>query len=576
MTRVEPPRGRALRPGQTEALHRWEAALRDGLRSELVVVPVGYGKTVIGAGSFVAARDHAAADTVLYLTPTDVLRRQVYKGFENAVWLAGGDFPVRKILADNASAGRISATNANIVIASYQQVAASPAPYQRLCERRRVHLVCDEAHHLGERGRWADALNKLSPASRLLLSATPVRLDRDAIAGARYVKDDQGYWLVEPLLEVSMRQAWKEKGILKHLNLQMKDYSVELVDGDGGVVTFTASEMAELPDFDQRCVRQQLRWNEDYVAPLVREFAQALTAKQRMAPGEHQGLVFAATTEHANHLYRAFGKHHPSLRCVVVHSGDIADGENTQRMADFHEQRYDVLIQVKKASEGFDAPTVSVILKLDAVHSREPVIQQLGRGLRYNHNLPEQQNILNVFVGRDPRMRAIVDFLERELPRAGAVRSEGTAPEPETMLVMDEPVLDDDDDDEGDIEAREIRDVSEVGDAYVDHEGRFVAGQQLTMFGVEPPPVTPPASKEQEHEVVDIDAELREAIRFCTDWTNRAARERARHMGNTTNHYQYLNAQYGKATGKRGALSTPEEYRAKGEWMKARYLELLG
>ena len=70
----------------------------------------------------------------------------------------------------------------------------------------------------------------------MLLSATPVRLDRDAIAGARYAENDEGELVVEPLLEVSMRQAWKERRILKHLNLQMKDYEVHLRDAQGNEV----------------------------------------------------------------------------------------------------------------------------------------------------------------------------------------------------------------------------------------------------------------------------------------------------------------------------------------------------
>ena len=86
----------------------------------------------------------------------------------------------------------------------------------------------------------------------------------------------------------------------------MKDYAVQLRDTAGELFEFTASEMAELPDFDQRCVRDQLRWNDDYVAPLVREFATTLLTKMQREPGQHQGLVFAATTEHANHLERVF------------------------------------------------------------------------------------------------------------------------------------------------------------------------------------------------------------------------------------------------------------------------------
>jgi hypothetical protein len=567
-------RGR-LRPGQALALQRWAQALRNGSSSELVVVPVGYGKTVIGVGSFDVAAGVASADTCLYLTPTDVLRSQVYAGIERALAVLGSTRSIGKILAENASPARMRDARVNFIVASYQQVAAAPGIYQRLCKERRVHLVCDEAHHLGERGQWSTALALLPVRSALLLSATPVRLDRDAIANARYVEGEDGGLLIDPMVNVSMRQAWKERRILKHLNMQMKAYAVQLRSSEGNVYDFTASEMAELPDFDQRCVRQQLRWNEDYVQPLVREFALTLQTKLQAAPGQHQGLVFAATTEHANHLHRVFGQWHPSLRCTVVHSGDIADAENQRRLRDFHARKYDVLIQVRKASEGFDAPAVSVLLKLDAVFSREPVIQQLGRGLRYNHDLPESQNLLNVFIGRDPRLGSIIEHLERELPPATIQRIAEGATEyevPEQEL-QDEDFEEVDEDDSG---MPEILDVTEAGDAYLDHTGRFVEGQQLTMFGVAAPAPKSDAPERAKAEVIDIAGELQEAVEYATLWTNRAAKERARKLGHRDNHHAALNLAYGRATGRRGALSTPAEYRARGDWMKRRYMEFLG
>lgn len=556
-----------LRPGQHEALQRFAQALRGGSRSELVVVPVGYGKTVIGVGSFEVACAAAQADTCLYLTPTDVLRSQVYAGVERAVSVIGSQRPIRKILADNAAPERIRSTAANFVVATYQQVAASPAQYARLCRERRVHIVCDEAHHLGERGRWAAAVPFGAAASSLLLSATPVRLDREPLAGARYAEDDEGQLVIAPLVEVSMRQAWRERRILKYLNVQMKDYAVQLRDEAGGIYEFTASEMAELPDFDRRCVREQLRWNDDYVAPLVREFATTLLTKMQRGTARHQGLVFAATTEHANHLERVFARLHPSLRCAVVHSGDIADAENTRRLTGYHAGAYDVLIQVKKASEGFDAPSVSVLLKLDAVHSREPVVQQLGRGLRYNQQLPEAENVLNVFIGRDPRLLGLIEHLEREAAPPPAQRGNDPLDEPEPDDELQRRA-------NSEREGPEIVDVMEAGDAYLDHTGRFVEGQQLTMFGVPAPPVVelPPAPVQ----VADIAGELQDAISYCTTWTNRAARERARRYGPGENHHASLNLAYARETGRRGTLATPAEYRHKGDWMKRRYMELLG
>jgi superfamily II DNA or RNA helicase len=538
-----------------------------------VVVPVGYGKTVIGVGSFDVAAGVGGADTCLYLTPTDVLRSQVYAGIERALAVLGSARAIGKIMAENAAPQRMRAARVNFIVASYQQVVAAPGLYQKLCRERRVHLVCDEAHHLGERGQWAAALAMLPVRSALLLSATPVRLDKDALSQARYIDGEDGGLVIDPLLQVSMRDAWKERRILKHLNMQMKDYAVQLRGSDGEVYDFTASEMAELPDFDQRCVRQQLRWNEDYVQPLVREFAQTLQAKLGTAPGQHQGLVFAATTEHANHLQRVFGRWHSSLRCAVVHSADIADAENERRMRAFHDRKYDVLIQVRKASEGFDAPAVSVLLKLDAVFSREPVIQQLGRGLRYNHAISESQNMLNVFIGRDPRLGSIIEHLERELPPASIQRLAEGATE---YVVEDEEQDKEDVLDDEEVARAEILDVAEAGDAYLDHTGRVVEGQQLTMFGVAAPlpksdiPAAPLA------QVIDIAGEMQEALEYCKTWTNRAAKERARKFGSAGNHHAALNLTYARQSGRKGSLSTPAEYRAKGDWMKRRYTEFMG
>jgi len=561
-----------MRPGQAEALKRWAQALRAGSTSELVVVPVGYGKTVIGVGSFDVAAGIGGADTCLYLTPTDVLRSQVYSGIERALSVLGSARAIGKIMAENAAPQRMRDARVNFVVASYQQVVAAPGIYQKLCRERRVHLVCDEAHHLGERGQWAAALAMLPVRSAMLLSATPVRLDKDALSQARYIDGEDGGLVIDPLLQVSMRDAWKERRILKHLNMQMKDYAVQLRGSDGEVYDFTASEMAELPDFDQRCVRQQLRWNEDYVQPLVREFAQTLQAKLSTAPGQHQGLVFAATTEHANHLHRVFGRWHSSLRCAVVHSADIADAENERRMRDFHDRKYDVLIQVRKASEGFDAPAVSVLLKLDAVFSREPVIQQLGRGLRYNHAISESQNMLNVFIGRDPRLGSIIEHLERELPPASIQRiAEGA-----TEYVVDDEMDEEDVLDDEEVARAEILDVAEAGDAYLDHTGRVVEGQQLTMFGVAAPAPRTDAPAAPVAQVIDIAGEMQEAVEYCKTWTNRAAKERARKFRAADNHHAALNLAYARQSGRKGSLSTPAEYRAKGDWMKRRYMEFMG
>ena len=132
-------------------------------------------------------------------------------------------------------------------------------------------------------------------------------------------------------------------------------------------------------------------------------------------------------------------------------------------------------------------------------------------------------------------------------------------------------------DDDEPIGRPEILDVVEAGDAFLDETGQFVDGQQLTMFGVAAP--APRSDAEAETpvavQVVDIHAELTEAIEYCRTWTNRAARERSRHHPPGQNHHAALNLAFSREAGKKGSLSTAAEYRIKGDWMKRKYLEFL-
>src|SRR5690606_12142015 len=131
---------------------------------------------------------------------------------------------------------------------------------------------------------------------------------------------------------------------------------------------------------------------------------------------------------------------------------------------------------------------------------------------------------------RDPRMQSMIDYLERELPPVPIAR---LMPGDDALDMQEDAGYEDDagDDEEDELDRPQVQDVTEVGDFYVDHNGRPLEGQQLTMFGVPAPQLVRQALEAPAVEVVDLDRELNEAIRFCTDWTNRAARARAAKLG---------------------------------------------
>ena len=70
-------------------------------------------------------------------------------------------------------------------------------------------------------------------------------------------------------------------------------------------------------------------------------------------------------------------------------------------------------------------------------------------------------------------------------------------------------------------------------------------------------------------------AELKDAIDYCKSWTNRAARERAKQRGPGENHFASVNLSYSRESKQKGTLSTPAQYRAKGDWMKRKYEAML-
>ena len=187
--------------------------------------------------------------------------------------------------------------------------------------------------------------------------------------------------------------------------------------------------------------------------------------------------------------------------------------------------------------------------------------------------MPDSQNLLHLFVGRDPRLSGIIEHLERDAAYAPV------APRPGYPLLdpedgEDEPEPADPLDEAG---RPEIIDIVEAGDAFLDHTGQYLDGQQLSFFGVAAPTANAPAVVPAPSiEVVDLHAELRTAIEYCRTWTNRAARARAGRVGALENHHAALNLAYARETGRKGALSAPEEYLTKGDWMKRQYSALMG
>jgi len=97
----------------------------------------------------------------------------------------------------------------------------------------------------------------------------------------------------------------------------------------------------------------------------------------------------------------------------------------------------DVMINVNKASEGFNCVQCSVMLFLNDVGPSVMILQQLGRGLRRNYDMEWETDICNVFLSEDHPAKAY--FLDQEALQPRQFIKDGPTDGPSTSPIYDIP-----------------------------------------------------------------------------------------------------------------------------------------
>jgi superfamily II DNA or RNA helicase len=159
-----------------------------------------------------------------------------------------------------------------------------------------------------------------------------------------------------------------------------------------------------------------------------------------------RAVVFASTVEHAKLFALDFVK--AGISCAVVH-GAMASEDRVRALADFSEGRVRVLVNVFVLTEGWDCPSVDVVIIARKMASTGMYMQACGRGLRpspgkkrmilldlagvsHLHGLPTDDRIFSLegmgmrLANQGPRFcRACGELLAEEgpCPREGCGRS---------------------------------------------------------------------------------------------------------------------------------------------------------
>ncbi|MBI2392021.1 MAG: DUF3427 domain-containing protein [Deltaproteobacteria bacterium] len=334
-------------PFQEEILDRLEAerALHGRTRN-LVVAATGTGKTVIAAFDYLRhAQARGVRPRLLFIAHRRELLEQARATFRSVLT----DAAFGELWTDGALPERW-----DHVFATIQS--AAPELIDRLGPEHFRYVVVDECHHAP-----ADSYQRIVPQVRpdvlLGLTATPERAD-----GKSLLADFDGRIAAELRL-------WH--ALDKQLLVPFEYYGV--------------SDGIDL---------QRLRWTRTgYVAGELSNLYTGNDARVDLVVGQLQrrvrelrsvrALAFCVSVDHAEYMAAALAKR--GVPAIAVHGGtDAATRADAPRQ--LREREVNVLCTCDLYNEGVDLPFVDTLLLLRPTSSATIFMQQIGRGLRHDHD----------------------------------------------------------------------------------------------------------------------------------------------------------------------------------------------
>jgi superfamily II DNA or RNA helicase len=336
-----------LRPYQVEAQQAIVEARKRGFRAQLVSLATGLGKSVIIA-TLPELLELRGTDVTLIVAHRDELISQL----------------VEKMKAQNPDAivgiekaEETAAADCTIVVATVQTLTGPRLTRFLTRFGRRIALfVIDEAHHAAAPTYRAilDQLVRKRPDVLVLgFTATPQRGDgvelNEIFPDTVYAMDARAAIAAGYLVPV------KSYAVTTDIDLD----AVASRAGD-----FVLGQLADAVDTEERN-------------------RAVLEAYQTLVPGK-KTLVFTASVEHARHLAELFKE--AGIRAAFA-SGETPQAQREAIVAGFRATTIDVLVNCGLYLEGFDVPSVEVIINARPTKSTTLYTQVTGRGLR-----PLEQN----------------------------------------------------------------------------------------------------------------------------------------------------------------------------------------
>lgn len=408
-TRWEPPSTLQLRTGQRQIIDLLNDPNSDPhkRRQLIAVMATGYGKTLGICCSYAALRHAGVAQRMLIIVPSAEQLSSYLDEIEQDMARVGAPVSGAYRAISDLSLRLHRRNEAEIFVATIQSLSGSGiATVHDLMSSGRWLLAADEFHRYADDNTWGEAIKSLSPVFTIAVSATPNRTDRSAKA-IEGIAD----------VEVSLADA-VEEGAIRRVVTHVMDYTVDLtMGGEQTPERFTLSDLAEalggsekLQDLSQMEVKREIRYLSKYISEALLNTTLKLEELNERDPGEHKMLVFAMGVRHAQAICE-------QLKCVAPHlradwigtqatdrdgrQHGRTDAENETVLAKFKRGEITILVQVRKAAEGFNDVRCSVLVFLNMLNESVLLQQAVGRGLRRNFAIPEDLDRCHIYASHD-------------------------------------------------------------------------------------------------------------------------------------------------------------------------------
>lgn len=401
--RWKPTSSIRLRKGQQQVLDILNNQEHDCYRTrELKVeLPTGYGKTFVICAAYATLKQLGHVDRALIIVPSDEQFKSYLDDIEEDMRKMGAKITAAVPAHSDFGLKMHLRNEAEIFVTTIQSLSVN-GNSQRiaydLMKKGKWLLAADEYHRYREEGVWGKAItNNIKPQVNfsLAVSATPNRTDKAD-------KAIEGDIDVQILLKEAI-----EEGAIRPVAVYSSEYSLDLSFGeDEDPQRFTTSQLVEevlktnSKDISAAEVKKELRYYTKYLNKILLDALAQLDNLQVNNTKEHKMLVFAMGVSHAKLICDQINRISDKKRADWIGvqstikkndntSVQIGRSEkiNTQVIEDFKEGKFDVLVQVRKAAEGFNDVKCSVLVFLNLVSESVLLRQMIGRGLRRNFNV---------------------------------------------------------------------------------------------------------------------------------------------------------------------------------------------